>query len=177
MKNATLKSGGFMRLARIDEMTKQSGTIVLAEYSDYIDAVGGTSLSGGAAIKTHRPTNAVKVGASGVFNGEATATGYTGNDIRALEAADVIGNATTGFDSVNPNKGGTSNSDDHAHHLVYATEGRHNGSGNYAFVDGHGANHKIADTLDPTNYLWGTHAWTQVNKQAIKTSDGSGTVQ
>ena len=90
---------------------------------------------------------------------------------------DPQGLRTSGGGNINASKGGTSNNDEHAHHIVYTANDRHNGGGNYAFVDGHGANHRLEDTLNPDDYLWGTNFWTHVSKAPVLSADGSRSVR
>jgi prepilin-type N-terminal cleavage/methylation domain-containing protein len=172
LKTLAIKNARGITLVKVDEVSKASGTILMAEYNDQTNAIAGASASGGSAFKTHRPVNAVKSGAAGVYNGETAAT--TPNiDVRALTYDEAI-DATKGFASVRE-AGGTSNNDEHAHHIVYTRDpgGTGKDGSNFAMLDGSAKNMKLSDTLDPNDWKWGLKMWTQANKTEIKTSDGS----
>jgi prepilin-type N-terminal cleavage/methylation domain-containing protein/prepilin-type processing-associated H-X9-DG protein len=168
LKTLALQTGGNMTLCKIDNVDKISGTIMLAEYTDYLNGISGASSSGGVAAKTHRPTNGVKEGGGTVWNGESTATGNPTTDIRALTAAE----AHAAIDSVNPATGGTSNNDEHAHHIGYITPNRHGNSSNFTFMDGHGEASTLEKTLKADDFKWGLKMYSQRLKPRI-TTDGT----
>jgi prepilin-type N-terminal cleavage/methylation domain-containing protein/prepilin-type processing-associated H-X9-DG protein len=167
-KTAVLAAANQLRLVRAEEIDKASGTIMLAEYTDFGLAIQGNSSSGGFAYKTHRPTNGVSDGGSAVYNGESVPTGNTTNDVRAL----TIAQAKAAIDSCNPALGGTSNNDEHAHHIAYVSPDRHGAGSNYTFADGHGENRTLERTLDPTDFAWGLKMYSQRNKPRV-TIDGA----
>jgi len=129
-------------IAAIDQ---PASTIALAEYTDYIQCLLDSSPTGGDAIKSHRPTNAVSMGGA-VFDGESYVTGtpviaLTPNQIQAsiaaAQASSAMGN----------------------HHICYINPEMHNGGSNYTFADGHAKWQKIEKTVDPANFLWGKRAY------------------
>jgi prepilin-type N-terminal cleavage/methylation domain-containing protein/prepilin-type processing-associated H-X9-DG protein len=174
LKTLALKNTRFLTQVKIDEVAKASGTILIAEYNDQSNAIAGASGSGGSAFKTHRPTNAIKTSTGGVYNGE-TATNAT--LIWALSNDEAMDTAK-GFPSVR-DAGGTSNNDEHAHHIVYTKDPALSGKdgANFAMVDGSAKNMKLSETLDPNDWKWGLKMYTQANKIEIKTSDGTTSVR
>ncbi|MCC6578979.1 MAG: type II secretion system protein [Phycisphaeraceae bacterium] len=173
LKNATIQNNGFMKLANIDRVDKQTGTILLAEYCNTGDAnaplrLGGTSLTGGAAFKTHRPTTGLKGGAATVYDGEVEAGAATAGGNYADVRAVTLSEAMAVIDGV---AGGEE------HHIKYIGYNQHGfDKCNYVFVDGHSEAMTLKQTLDPADFKWGIKMWTQSNETPVKTSDGSGTV-
>ncbi len=123
--------------------------IMVAEYTHMIQCLIDSSPTGGAnAIKSHRPTNGVKLAGGGVYDGEAY-DGATG--IVALTA----GEAWSEIQAVRA-PGGNANGH---HHIVYTQPDAHNGGANYIFADGHAKWMQLDATLDPNHFMWGKLAY------------------
>jgi len=138
-----------------------SEVIVLSEYTDYIQCLLDSSPTGGDAIKSHRPTNAVSMGGA-VFDGES----YAGQAIVALtpdQAWTAIANAEAGSAMGN-------------HHICYTNPKMHNGGANYTFADGHAKWYKLEQTLNPDAFLWGKRAYSCPGMYPVLRADGSGPV-
>ena len=186
INNATGQSR--MKLARVDDVEKQSGTIMYAEYTDFYNGLLGSSASG-SAIKSHRPINALKNTSATLSNsGGNTAEVYDGEVNQARASSDAtLGMAST-FGSggaayaltfaeaqgqlavVNRDFAGNGPGDPFNNRLAnnysfitFGSFNRHNAksSSNYTYADGHAGNAKLENTLDPTNWQWGTrvYAW------------------
>jgi len=134
-----------VKLGVIDDVAR---TIMITEYSDYIECLMDTSPTGGDAVKTHRPTNAVLYEDGAVFDGEHFGDEPHGaicamdyelamQEIEAAMEETALGH----------------------HHIVYMAPERHLGGANYIFADGHAKWLKLQQTLDPDNYLWGKRAY------------------
>jgi prepilin-type N-terminal cleavage/methylation domain-containing protein/prepilin-type processing-associated H-X9-DG protein len=119
--------------------------IAVAEITDVLGALNDTSPTGGAAIKSHRPTNGVSDNGR-VYDGEAGVTG----PVCALTPQEAW--AAIRYAQVNNNAGGQ-------HHIAYISPDRHSGGANYIFADGHAKWHKLEATLDTRNFLWGKRAY------------------
>ncbi|MCC6578982.1 MAG: type II secretion system protein [Phycisphaeraceae bacterium] len=170
MKKAAYHTSGTIRLANIDRVEKQAGTILLAEYvntgtDNHINRMWGESGGGGAVVKSHRPTNALTNGTD-IYDSEDLADAGTSlTDVRAI----TVAAAMTTID------GATAADEHHIKYLGYNAHGFD--KCNYSFVDGHSEAMTLKQSLDVTDFKWGIKMWTQVNEAAIKTPDGAGTVQ
>jgi prepilin-type N-terminal cleavage/methylation domain-containing protein/prepilin-type processing-associated H-X9-DG protein len=138
-------------------------TILIAEYTDYIQCLLDTSPTGGDAIKSHRPTNAVKLGGGGVFDGESY---VPGTPVLALSLAE----ANAAFASCQATSAMGN------HHICYINPTMHNGRSNYIFADGHAKSYELAQTLNPDDFMWGKRAYCCPGMPPILRSDGSGPV-
>ena len=147
-KNVTNEE--FSNLVRLDLATAPDSEILVAEYTDVAARIMGNSAAGGAAMKSHRPTNALG-GAGGLawLGGEAD---HGGGDFEMLDYDFMIAESKkSSFTTVG--------SDDLQYHLLYTGWDRHAGRANYTFADGHAASFTLKETLDPQNYLWGQRAY------------------
>lgn len=164
MKTVQLRDGGLMSLARVDEIVNSSQQIALAEVSDHVTAMGGTSISGGPALKTHRPMNPFNEGSGGSsFNGEATASGNAYAGTLWVKSAQAIRDEIKPF---TPEGGGSSNSNSF---VAYMSYDRHAGAANYTFADGHASALKLEDTTGEMDGIqkWGKKMYTQRKKNPI----------
>jgi prepilin-type N-terminal cleavage/methylation domain-containing protein/prepilin-type processing-associated H-X9-DG protein len=146
-----------LQLVSQDSIDHTNTTILLAEWCQSIVDTEGTSSGGGQAFKTHRPTNAVRTSTGGTFNGETYTTDGTAGFIQL-----TIADATGDFASSLANSlmsGGNPSGQDALDHIVYSNPNAHVTGSNYLFCDGHAAKYALGDTLNPSNYLWGTHMW------------------
>jgi prepilin-type N-terminal cleavage/methylation domain-containing protein/prepilin-type processing-associated H-X9-DG protein len=128
----------------LDSVEHCAETILCAEYTDYIQCLLDTSPTGGDAIKSHRPTNAVSM-AGAVFDGESYAAGTPVIALTEAEAWAAINGARASSAMGN-------------HHICYINPEMHNGGANYTFADGHAKWYKLGQTLDPNAFLWGKEA-------------------
>lgn len=132
----------FFRAVSQADIEDASGTILLADMTDYPNGIGGSSGTSGIAYKSHRPTNAFDP-----WNNDSTyATSYNYVSLTNANAAfDAAKNATAPF------------TDSTYSHLSYMSPDRHNGGSNYTFSDGHSKWMKFENTL--TNRLWGQRVY------------------
>jgi prepilin-type N-terminal cleavage/methylation domain-containing protein/prepilin-type processing-associated H-X9-DG protein len=136
-------------------------TIVTAEYTNNIQQLLDSSPTGGDAIKSHRPTNAVSSNGA-VFDGES----YSGQPVVALtpqECWTAIDNAYA-------------SSAMGQHHICYTNPLMHNDGMNYVLADGHAKWYRLENTLNPDAFLWGKKMHTCPNNPPVLRPDGSGPV-
>ncbi len=138
---------GTMLLTKAGKAANPGGEILVAEYTDQAALIMGSSVAGGAAIKSHRPTNGISDGGSVWGGGEAGACANP----KKLSYADAMAAIQSGG----------------SHQIAYVGYNRHNGRSNYAFADGHAGSHTLQETLDPRNYMWGRKLYTQAGMPTI----------
>ncbi|MGQ9731461.1 MAG: DUF1559 family PulG-like putative transporter [Candidatus Zipacnadales bacterium] len=119
--------------------------IFATEYTDYIQCLLDTSPTGGDAIKSHRPTNAVSMNGA-VFDGESYVPGTPVYALTPQQCWDAIAAAEAS------NAMGK-------HHICYINPKAHNDGTNYVFCDGHAKYYKLEATLNPDKFLWGKRAY------------------
>lgn len=142
-KRRTADAGNTVSLSAVDETAK---LIMLAEMSDTAQCVQGTSVASGAALKSHRSTNALGLDAAGTqFSGEYTLTATLPTSLYAVTPA----KAKADTDACKVTAASTYS------HLTYTAPERHLGGANYTFADGHVKWYRLAQTLDTNNFLWG----------------------
>ncbi len=142
-------SNGNMTLVNAANIQAPSSEILIGEYTDDPKRIEGNSATGGQAIKSHRPANAILDGSSAWAGGEV---GDCANP-RKLDYA----TAKAKIDAQDSN-----------YHIGYVAYDRHNGKANYAFADGHAAAHTLQETLDSSNYLWGKRLYSQSGAPEIQ---------
>jgi prepilin-type N-terminal cleavage/methylation domain-containing protein/prepilin-type processing-associated H-X9-DG protein len=133
---------------KLDKVDQVSDTILLAEYTDYIECLLDTSPTGGDAVKSHRPTNAVMYEDFSVFDGES----YGEVDHGRICAVDY----ETAMAEMAAAREETAKGH---HHIVYISPDHHLGGANYIFADGHARWCRLAETLNPDKFLWGKAAY------------------
>lgn len=143
-------------LVSSDEIEAPNVTILMAEFSSSANCIWGNSVGGGAAYKSHRPTNGVKT-ASGVFDGEGYATGTQVFKLTPAEARSAI-NDVMADKSLAPSR----------HHISYINPQVHTNGSNYVFVDGHAARFSLDETLDPGSYMWGRKVYSCIDKPVVQ---------
>lgn len=148
-------------LVNVDEIEAATNTILLGEFSNSPNAIFGSSVGGGEAFKSHRPTSGVKTQGGGVFDGEGYALGTQIFKLTYAEATAAIDAAT------NDNAAG------HPvaivqHHISYINPNSHKSGSNYTFADGHAAKFMLEETLDPNNYMWGRKVYSCADKPVIQ---------
>jgi len=135
------------------EIEDPSGTIMIAEFTDYMQTLNDTSPTGGDAVKSHRPTNAFNMG-GGVFDGESYVVGTA---ITALTLGQAQADIAAAMTSSAAGKS----------HIVYSNPEAHNGGSNYVFADGHAKWEKLSSTLNPSNFMWGKRAYCCPDKPLV----------
>jgi prepilin-type N-terminal cleavage/methylation domain-containing protein/prepilin-type processing-associated H-X9-DG protein len=153
-----------LRLVSGDEIQSAAHTILLAEFSNSSNCIWGSSVGGGSAFKSHRPTNGVKsnqpggsTSGPGVFDGEGYTLGTQVWKLTFNEANDAI-NAVLA-DKVNAIN---------AHHIAYINSNAHKTGSNYTFADGHAAKVTLSETLDPADYMWGRKMYSCADEPVIQ---------
>ncbi len=147
-----------LRYVTPDEIEGPNNTILIAEFSDNSNCIWGSSVGGGSAYKSHRPTNGVKSDqANGVFDGEGYPRGTKVYQLTYKEAKDAI-------DAVIADKNAAPNT----HHISYINPTAHLSYSNYAFVDGHAGKATLEETFDPGNYMWGRKVYSCVDRPVIQ---------
>jgi prepilin-type N-terminal cleavage/methylation domain-containing protein/prepilin-type processing-associated H-X9-DG protein len=147
---------------KVDNVDRPADTIIMGEYTDHMNALLDTSPTGGDAIKSHRPTNAVSMGGA-VFDGESYVPGTPVIALTYQQAMDAI-NAAIASNAMGQ------------HHICYINPEMHNGGSNYIFADGHAKWMKLDQTLNPSNFLWGKKAYSCPGMPPVLRPDGSGPV-
>jgi prepilin-type N-terminal cleavage/methylation domain-containing protein/prepilin-type processing-associated H-X9-DG protein len=143
-----------VKLDRIDNAVE---TITVCEYTDFIECLIDSSPTGGDAVKSHRPVNAVMYEDGAFFDGES----YGAVDHGAICAIDT----DVALAEIAAAKEETALGHQH---IVYLGADRHLGGANYCFADGHAAWVKLSQTLNPDKYLWGKQAYSSGGASIIR---------
>jgi prepilin-type N-terminal cleavage/methylation domain-containing protein/prepilin-type processing-associated H-X9-DG protein len=129
-----------------------AGTIMIAEFTDYLNALSGGG-PGGIRYKSHRPIDALALDAAGTIPYDVSNTNNSPIYTVSPGAAKTLFAAqpTIPFGSAS------------FPHLVYLNSGRHSShqGNNYVFADGHVKYQRIDQTLDCTHFEWGKRAYNQ----------------
>lgn len=155
---ATGWGGDDLRCVKDTVIDRPSEVILLAEMTDNPANLNGVSTLGGAALKSHRPTNAVKEAGAAYDSENGTTLPLVA--VTPQEAKDAIENPSAT-----------------ALRISYVSAGRHQGGMNFLFADGHASFKKLETTLDPNNFLWGRKAYSVRGTPAIMQPDGTTPVQ
>jgi len=160
LDNTSTETGRYLRLVQVEEIDSAESTILLAEFSQSPNGIYGTSTAGGAAYKSHRPTNAIKSSqAGGRFDGEK----YSAQ--RPIQVWKLTyAEAKKAIEDMLADDNHTLST----HHISYINDRAHGLASNYAFADGHAAKYTLEETLDPKNYLWGTRVYSCVDKLVLQ---------
>ncbi len=127
--------------------------ILLAEFSNYPFAIGGSSAaSGGNGFKTHRPFNTLSDATSNCDGSNANPLYNVTVD--AAQADFAWAAALT-----------ASTTDETHSHIRYICPDRHNGGSNYAFADGHSKWLNVQSVI--TNYMGGTQGYSLADHPPI----------
>ena len=147
-----------LRLVEADDIDSANNTILLGEFSGSANSIWGSSVGGGAAYKSHRPTNGIKSNQTNdVFDGE----GYPlGTQVWKLTYAE----AKAAIDAVLADKAAAPTN----HHISYINPTAHFTGSNYTFADGHAGKFTLEETLDPGSYMWGRKVYSCVDKPVIQ---------
>lgn len=140
-----------------------SGTIMVGEFTDYLNALSGGG-PGGVKFKSHRPVDALALDAAGTIPYDTSNTNnypiYTVSPTAAKTLFDAQPTIPFGASSFP--------------HLVYANSGRHGGKlgNNWVYQDGHTKFQAVKQTLDCTHWAWGKKAYNQDNAQILCADTG-----
>ena len=124
-------------------LEESASVIMVSEMSSNPANLNGTSTTGGAAIKSHRPLSALLED-----GGEYEAEDGTGT----ITAVDVA----TAIDAMDSPSSGKPR-------IMYGSYKRHLDGGNYLFADGHAKWYKLSATLNPANFMWGKKVYSANN--------------
>jgi len=167
------KSMRAMRTVKTAYIKGASEVILLTEINDNPLNMGGDSVTGGPAIKSHRPTAGVS------YDSAATAWDSEKTAFKVMTTLDASGNplaatnklvATTYDVAVNT----LDNPSATGPRIQYANYKRHNKSLNYLFVDGHVKSLRLEKTLDQDNFLWGKNAYSVIGNPPVYKTDSGG---
>ncbi|HOX39241.1 MAG TPA: DUF1559 domain-containing protein [Candidatus Brocadiia bacterium] len=154
-----------LRQVTSGQIKKGGQTILLGEFSDSANCIYGSSVAGGAAYKSHRPTSAVQISDDdgvtfSVFDGEAWS-----NLAAPLPKFYKLtyDEAMLAIETVFADKSTASAN----HHISYINPEAHRTGSNYLFCDGHVETVPLERTLDPTNYLWGDRIYSIVDSPEV----------
>lgn len=157
------------RCVKLDSVIDCANTILLAEYTLEINSLLDTSPTGGDALKTHRPTNAIMYEDGAVFDGESYDDPVKGAPAHGRIMALDYDTAKAEIEAAKEETAVGH------HHICYIADEQHNGGSNYVLADGHAKWYKLAATLNPDNFLWGKRAYS-CGGQPILRPDGKGFV-
>jgi prepilin-type N-terminal cleavage/methylation domain-containing protein/prepilin-type processing-associated H-X9-DG protein len=118
--------------------------ILIAEMTNTPNCINDTSAASGTNNKSHRSMNAVTLAGGGKWAGEA-ASDYSSGPVYAA----VYNTVAPMFEACKTQTGNP------FPHIVYMEPVRHSQGSNYMFADGHAKWHRLQQTLDPNNFLWG----------------------
>ena len=133
-------------------LTSVSGTVLIAQFSDYPNAVSGTG-PGGTTNKSHRPFDAFTLDPVGIAtpydtSGAVTSTIFAVSSDQARQIFAVQKTAPLG--------GGT------LPHIVYVNSGsRYDGNGVYVYADTHAKVRPVLSMFDCSNFPFGDKAYNQ----------------
>ncbi|HRU04479.1 MAG TPA: prepilin-type N-terminal cleavage/methylation domain-containing protein [Candidatus Brocadiia bacterium] len=153
-----------------EEIRDPGNTILLAEFSESCNGIYGSSVAGGVAYKSHRPTNGVQWSKDGgstfeKFDGEKWSTEDTDSSTAGQQKPVVYKlTAADAWTAINAQLASPTTT---AHHISYINPNAHKDGSNYLFVDGHAAKHAIEKTLDPNNFMWGYKMYSCTQKPKI----------
>jgi prepilin-type N-terminal cleavage/methylation domain-containing protein/prepilin-type processing-associated H-X9-DG protein len=140
---------------KLDLITDAVNTIVVTEYADVLESLMDSSPTGGDAVKTHRPTNAVAHADGTVFDGEHYPSSvYEAEDVPHGPLCALPYEIAKEEIELAKEETGLGH-----HHICYMADERHLGGANFVFADGHAAWMRLERTLDPDNFLWGKYAY------------------
>ncbi len=164
-----------------DEITAPERTILVSEFSQSPNCILGSSVAGGTAYKSHRPTNAVYCtaytgpnGDTNCFDGES----YDRYILPAQQAGALDYYKLTPEQAHNDintvlNDPAAGSSGIYSH-IAYIDDNAHRTGSNYLFVDGHVAKYTLEQTMDPRNWMWGDKIYSCVEKPVLQDPTGSG---
>jgi prepilin-type N-terminal cleavage/methylation domain-containing protein/prepilin-type processing-associated H-X9-DG protein len=134
-------------------------TIMIAEFNNNSACVNDTSTGQTTTAfknKSHRPTNAFTNGGA-AWNGQSLADvqlpSVNAITIGQAQAAQTACKAS-GYSGGQP-------------HISYIDFEKHLGGSNYTFADGHVKWHRIEQTLDPNNFMWGKKVHSANNMRVL----------
>lgn len=155
-KRKTTDPANIVSLSAVED---SASTILGGDLTDYPNCVQGSSVASGAAVKSHRSANAfMKNAGGGAWAGEVA--GDYGSPVYAATAAI----AEQQIDSCNATPS------DSNLHIVYVGGKDHFDGANYIFADGHVKYQKLAQTLNPNNFMWGKKLYSAGSARVLDSS-------
>lgn len=154
-------------------MTVASGTaledvaklITLAHMTSYPGCINDVSNASGQAFKTHRSMNSIKINLTQRCQGEDVAEIGLPNyySVTVAEAKQRFADC----------KAGIVPAANLLYHIGYISPDRVKGGANYTFADSHSKYQRVEATLSPSNYMWGTRAYTAGGGQVLDSISGN----
>ncbi len=160
LRNALDQAAGISVIST-SALDAPSNTIAITGTTDSLNCMNGQSLTGSARNSSHRSTNAVS-------KDTANTTAYFGENTDALTSplyALNHGRITTGANDLFKVCQTTPRTTYPL--IVYTSPFRFGDGNNYAMSDGSAKFRKLAATLDPANYQWGTRMYTAGGTQIL----------
>ena len=164
-----------------DEITAPERTILVGEFSQSPNCILGSSVGGGTAYKSHRPTNAIWCdtytapnGDTNCFDGELwdqyiLPAKEAGNlEVYKLTYDQAMSEISTVLNDPAAGQSGLYS------HIAYIDDNAHRTGSNCLFVDGHVAKYTLDKTMDPRNWMWGDKIYSCVEKPVLQDPTGSG---
>ncbi len=152
----------YLKCVTDTQLKSPSNEILIAEYCDTVQRLQGSSPSGGAGVKSHRPAAGVAAAAGPNSQYDAEGTWTQGNNLFAVTVADARTAAAAPTTT--------------SIHLNYVQWDRHRDKPNYVFADGHAEPMDIGETLNPKDFKWGKKAYSDPRVGLI-TTDGTNEIQ
>jgi prepilin-type N-terminal cleavage/methylation domain-containing protein/prepilin-type processing-associated H-X9-DG protein len=159
-KRSTNDGPNTVALAAIEDT---AGTIMVAEFNNTTACVNDTSTGQttlGFKGKSHRPANGFMKAGGAPYVGQSVAD-VSEASVQAVTPA----RAQQGQDACKATGYGGGQV-----HIVYADFEKHLAGSNYTFADGHAKWHKIEQTLNPDNFLWGKKVHSANNMRVLDQS-------
>ena len=132
-----------------------SGTIMIVEFTDYLNALSGGG-PGGIRFKSHRPVDALALDAAGTIPYDTSNTNNSPIYTVSPAASKVLFAAqpTIPFGSAS------------YPHIVYMNSGRHSAKqgNNFVYADGHVKYQQVKTTLTCEKWAWGNKAYNQFDE-------------
>ena len=160
-----------LKTVRSANIKGASNVILLTEMNDNPLNLGGSSVTGGTAIKSHRPTSGVSFDAPSTGWDSETQSKADGTGVGVPLDGSAAGHkliATpydVAVDALDAPTGAKP-------HIQYANYKRHNKNINFLFCDGHVKALTLQASLNPTNFLWGKEAYSVVSSPKVYQANG-----
>jgi prepilin-type processing-associated H-X9-DG protein len=172
--NPSYVNSAQLNCVQVGNLNHPSGMILVAEFTTNVNCLLDASAAGGTAIKTHRPTNGVRMNDGSVVDCDPSTGTFTSPPSLLTEApglptdAATTGNAGTCWSEMNDAVTKSAAGHDH---IVYMNPQAHDKGSNYIFADGHAKFLHFADTFNYLNYMWGDYGYSMVTKPPVLRAD------
>jgi prepilin-type N-terminal cleavage/methylation domain-containing protein/prepilin-type processing-associated H-X9-DG protein len=150
----TLDEQAGVRVVPEGDIEFPAGTIAITELVDSLECLNGQSLGTGLRNSSHRSTNGFMTVGGAQYLGENTDATVAIRAITANEANNAVDTCKSRPDGSLPL-------------LSYVGAKRHSGGSNFTFADGHAKWHKLNQTIDPSNFMWGSRMYGTTAKQRV----------